>query len=474
MSRSRKFDRNAILTNRSLPEVYNSLVDLAQEFAVLGEVDTARTLISLLLRDTTSDWQRNQIRHLEPFFAETNQWPDEIPEKERIEEKSDKVATKHPRDADDDDAAQDDETQLQELLKRARDNDPKLGHRVPTSNPVDALAIAVRLTSKQTSDVQEVEKDSKVQEALGLISDRLHKPRTIGYLAGRHEICPLLSTGALARKLPIDKDKIHAFGKEVVETFSERFTNGRKSHESESLSTKDLLLELERNTKANSTSHYEEMGDPIPETLFVQPPATDEQISNLEKRLEVTLPDDYKEFLKLSNGFGGTWNGYHPDPPLFGVDDVEWDDPDLAIPYLELHESISGTFDLELSERKEWPDSGQTVKIGYEDVLSVHLIPPKQTKNILEAYQEAMDGLATSDAMKQQALKTVKSRYGSWEELQKLEWSAVEQHDSDTLPYGTFRMLLEERLRKSMNEPYTEEGGKEKETFAYSCLADSS
>ncbi|KAF4962541.1 hypothetical protein FSARC_9319, partial [Fusarium sarcochroum] len=127
MSRSKKFDREAILTNRSLPEVYNSLVDLAQEFAVLGEVDTARSLISLLLRDTTSDWQRNQVRHLEPFFAETNQWPDEILENERTEQKSDKIAPKHPRDADDADAAQDDQTQLQELLKRARNDDPTLG-----------------------------------------------------------------------------------------------------------------------------------------------------------------------------------------------------------------------------------------------------------------------------------------------------------------------------------------------------------
>jgi hypothetical protein len=32
-------------------------------------------------------------------------------------------------------------------------------------------------------------------------------------------------------------------------------------------------------------------------------PATDEQIRNAEKRLNIKLPDDFKEFLKVSNGF---------------------------------------------------------------------------------------------------------------------------------------------------------------------------
>ena len=39
-------------------------------------------------------------------------------------------------------------------------------------------------------------------------------------------------------------------------------------------------------------------------------PATDEQISELENLLQISLPSDYKEFLKITNGFAGLINEY--------------------------------------------------------------------------------------------------------------------------------------------------------------------
>lgn len=81
MAQPNKFDRQGILTDTSLPEVYSKLVELAEEFSVLGEIDTAKDLVSLLLQDTTSQWQRKQLHHFEPFFAAAHIWPDEIPEK---------------------------------------------------------------------------------------------------------------------------------------------------------------------------------------------------------------------------------------------------------------------------------------------------------------------------------------------------------------------------------------------------------
>jgi cell wall assembly regulator SMI1 len=38
------------------------------------------------------------------------------------------------------------------------------------------------------------------------------------------------------------------------------------------------------------------------------PPATSEQIVELENQLKIELPDDYKEFLKFTNGFEGLLN----------------------------------------------------------------------------------------------------------------------------------------------------------------------
>jgi cell wall assembly regulator SMI1 len=42
-------------------------------------------------------------------------------------------------------------------------------------------------------------------------------------------------------------------------------------------------------------------------------PATDEQILKLENQLQIKLPGDYKEFLKVTNGFAGTVNEFAVD-----------------------------------------------------------------------------------------------------------------------------------------------------------------
>ncbi|KAH6951681.1 hypothetical protein HG530_014957 [Fusarium avenaceum] len=475
MSYEKKFDRDAILTNPSLPEVYRKLVDLAGDFAVLGAVDTTKDLVSLLLRDTTSDWQREQLRHFEPFFAAANEWPDEIPEEERIEARAEKAAAKHDLDTEDSDVKQDEKGQLKEQLKRVEDADANSDDRMSGSSIADAFYLAVRLASRQTSDMEKIRNDSRVQQVANLAAERLYTDGVISFLAGRHELCAILSTGILAEKVPVDTDKLKNLGKEVIETFAERFTGGRKPHKAESKPMKELLLELERNTKAKSKEFWVEMDKPGPETLFMLPPATDEQISNLEKKLKLTLPEDYKEFLKISNGFGGTWNGYHPDPPLHGVDDVDWVFEGLEICYLELHEPLSGCNELRVpGEELEWPSSGVTVEIGREDTLSVLLVTPENTKKILEAYKKAMEGSETPEEAKKQNMKVIEARYGSFEQMQKLEWATMEFHDSESLPCGTFRQFLQDRLRRSMGGPYPEELKKEAGSIAYSCMAESS
>ncbi|KAF5662725.1 hypothetical protein FHETE_7831 [Fusarium heterosporum] len=473
MSYEQKFDREAILTNPSLPEVYTKLVDLAQDFAVLGAIGITKDLVSLLLRDTTSDWQRKQLQIFEPFFAAANEWPDEIPEEERSEATAERAAAKHDLDTEGSDVRQDEEGQLRGQLKRVEDAESNHDNRMGSSSLANALYLAVRLASRKVSDINKVRNDKRVQKILERVAKKLYIPGVIRFLAGRHELCGLLSTGVLAQKVPVNEENLKALGENVVKTFAERFKDGRIAHKFESKPMKELLLELERNTKAKSGGHWAEMEEPAPQTLFV-PPATDEQISNLEKRLDVTLPDDYKEFLKISNGFGGTWNGYHLDPPLFGADDVDWVTEGFELPFLELHDSISGVIELRLpGDLPEWPDSGKTIKIGSEDIFSVLLITPQNTRKILDAYNQAMEGSETPDAAKQQVTKVIEARYGSYEEMQKLEWATVESHDSETLPCGTFRQFLEQRLRRTMRGPSPEEYEKEAGSVAFSCLADS-
>ena len=468
----KNFDRNAILTNPSLKEVYDKLTDLAKEFAVLGEIETTKALISLLLQDTTSDWQRRQIRHFKPFFAAANQWPDEISEKDRTEDAS----GEHPSADDVRRDEKDDQEILQEQLKQARDDSVFFGDGRRSRAAVDALCTALKLASKQSDDMQTIKSEQKVQEALQIIAKNLHRRWMLSLLAGRHELCKVLSTGELARQVPIDRSKLEATTKQVIETFYERLNHGRKKDEIESKPLKEVLLELERHTKTNAVDDWEEMREPVPETLFVLPPATDEQILSLEKKLDIALPDDYKEFLKISNGFGRTWNGYHLDNALHGVDEIRWADEYLEVPFVEFHDSISGVLELKITERSrpEWPSSGPTLEIGSWDVLWTLMIPPKGTKVILDAYQEAFDNPKIPEDAKKQVLKSIEGRHGGLEEMKKLEWAAIERHDSETLPCGTFRQCLEERLRRAKRGPYCYEIAKELGGIAYHCRADGS
>ncbi|KAF4998889.1 hypothetical protein FGRMN_2820 [Fusarium graminum] len=406
------------------------------------------------------------------FVADTLGWSIEQVQEERSEATAERAAAKHNLDTEGSDVRQDEEGQLREQLKRVEDAESNHDNRMSSSSLANALYLAVRLASRKVSDINKVRNDTRVQEILERVAKKLYNPGVIRFLAGRHELCGLLSTGMLAHKVPVDEDKLKALGENVVKTFVERFKDGRKAHEFESRPMKELLLELERNTKAKTGGYWAAMEEPAPQTLFI-PPATDEQISNLEKRLDLTLPDDYKEFLKISNGFRGTWNGYHLDPPLFGADDVDWVSGGFELPFLELHDSISGVIELKLpGDQPEWPDSGKTIKIGSEDILSVLLITPQNTRKILDAYKQAMEGSETPDATKQQVTKVIEARYGSYEEMQKLEWATVESHDSETLPCGTFRHFLEQRLRKTIRGPSPEEREKEAGSVAFSCLAE--
>lgn len=476
MSRPGRPDRDAILTNPSLKEVYGRLVDVAREFAVLGEIEITKELVSLLLGHTTSEWQRKQLKHLEPFFAAANEWPDEIPAKDRASDAPYTIASKHSLDDEDNEELRDDERKLKEQLEEAsNDKTPFDGERRSFA-AVNALSTAVKLASRQTDDIQEIKNQLRVQEILEIIAKNLEKKRMVSLLVGRHELCALLCTGELARKVPVDHARLKAAGKELIDTFFKRFSSGRKKDEIESKPLKEVLLQLERETKTNAVDHWAEVKEPIPETLFVLPAATEEQISSLEKKLNITLPDDYKEFLKLSNGFGRTWNGYHLDNPLFGVESVCWVDETLDIPYVEFHDSIRGVLELTVGDkpRLEWPSSGPTVQVGAWDVLNTLLIPPKGTRTILDAYQEALEDPRAPEDAKRQVLKSIEARYGSLEEMKKLEWAAIERHDSETLPCGTFRQCLEERLRRAKKRDVPYDMERELGGIAYSCRADSS
>ncbi|KAG3187896.1 hypothetical protein PC129_g25222, partial [Phytophthora cactorum] len=192
-------------------------------------------------------------------------------------------------------------------------------------------------------------------------------------------------------------DKNDALRNEAIESFTERNKTGRKTHVTEKKSIRELLEASDRSPRTNSRRCYEEMCEEVPESLFVLPPATDEQISTLERKLDVALPDDYKEFLKISNGFGRTWNGYHLDSPIFGVEELDWGEVYVDGLPVELHPSLTGVMDLELPDGREWPSHEKPIDLGSYDVLQTVFITPSVTKKTLAAYKEVMESPKTPD-----------------------------------------------------------------------------
>ncbi|KAK7427335.1 hypothetical protein QQZ08_006104 [Neonectria magnoliae] len=475
MASFKKFDADAILTDPDLASIYRSMRELAKEFAVLGQIETAKTLMSLLLSEYSSEWQLHQIRAFKFAFAAADQWPEEIPSEERTEKELAKVAEQiTPELGNDIDAVEDDPSELGVLLMTATDCDASTGGEAMRRSDAlaKALAVAIRLASKHTSSIDEIEADANVQKALGLISTRMHANHAIEDLTHHRDNWRLLATGALARKIPVDMEKLKALGKEAVELFTERVKDGRKTHITEKKSIRELLESLDRNTRKNSRGHFEEMEQKVPESLFVLPPATDEQIEALERKLDVTLPDDYKEFLKISNGFGGTWNGYHLDNPIFGVEELNWEEVYVEGLPVELHQLLSGVMDLELPGGREWPSHRKPIKLGSNDILQTWFITPSNTKEALEAYNEFMESSETPDDVKQYTRKLIVSRYGSWEAFDKLEWVAMEIDEAQHEACGSFTQFLQFRARKAAIGVWEGEEEREARSIAYSCIAD--
>ncbi|KAM0546665.1 hypothetical protein ACHAPJ_010803 [Fusarium lateritium] len=473
MSPSKKFDRLNILTNPSLKDVYRDLISLAEEFAVLGHISTARTLISLLLSEDSSEDQQREIRYLNYAFAETDIWPDEIFMADREEKELEDIAMHEPRASPSDSGSEmgdSDYARFHDLLYTDEGCDATSGRSAKSRSAAlaDALAIAIDMASDANSGISEIEQDKKVQKVLDHISRRMHSDGAVKCLTERRVNWKILATGALTRKIDVDMARLDALAEEVIATFKKRFEKGRQSQKG---SIKELLMELDRNTRNNSDT-YEENDEPVPETLF-SVPATDEQILEVERKLDIQLPNEYRDYLKISNGFGGEglWNGYFLVAPLFGTDDLEWTQG-FELPIM-LHESVTAGWDLSLSDDREWPSYEKVLLLGRLDIFEIVFIPPDLTKKVFEVYREALGSSHISDDVKQRVHKSIASQYGSWEEFQKLEWVAVSFDEGSPTTHGTFTQLLQDKVRESCRTDSDGGAALRLASIAYSCMPDS-
>jgi SMI1 / KNR4 family (SUKH-1) len=158
-------------------------------------------------------------------------------------------------------------------------------------------------------------------------------------------------------------------------------------------------------------------------TIFHQP-ATEEEIQDAEKKLGVELPQDYKEFLRISNGLEQTWNGILHQGYLGGLSDVEWSrliwdgDDGLPLELVTYTELLPCSFD--------WPvfDLKQAISIhNPSDECNTWLVTPELVKQSVAVLFETFNGLSEKD--KVVTKKVFDSYFGNMEALKEMEWAVV-------------------------------------------------
>lgn len=289
----------------------------------------------------------------------------------------------------------------------------------------------------------------------------------------------ILKDGALERAVGVRDAKVVELAREVREAFIERFTRGRKMVVVEPM--KDLIRVLEENTrrKMESEDARAEFGlDEDEEELEVlqEPGATVREIAELEKRLGVQLPTDYKEFLSISNGLGRSWSGILLDPPLHSAEEVRWEDEEDYFTDLTLEILPLGIFATcrdfpGLVQYENWPKVERTVQIGQEDIDSVWLLPPATVAKVRDAYLRIVDGADAPEEIKTTVLNAVRSFVGSRERFEGLEWCILHWMSGGAAcmsAYPSFGDYIAEKARSSATDHWAGEEW-ERGCFAYGC-----
>ncbi|KAH0360751.1 hypothetical protein KCU65_g9189, partial [Aureobasidium melanogenum] len=295
---------------------------------------------------------------------------------------------------------------------------------------IPALELTVKLAEERNVDPLT---DPKINEILATFPKRFFGKLEEASLIGSPRCARIFMSGALARTWGLSDQELDSRAAELLEASRQRYWHGPSSRGPETIS--ELLQSCNDDTIARSDLHWEEMGEEKPTTLY-RSPASDEQISNLEKRLNVTLPEDFKALLRISNGFrlethgfGGIWNGYFPGPYLRSVDEIDWLDyreyklgfRQLTLPYsLEDYRNPTQTDGDTLPDTPIFTD---VICIASEDIDSIWLIPPQLMQQMRDHYKQLYQ--MVNDDGKRIIDRAVDDFAGSWDEYNKLDWGCV-------------------------------------------------
>lgn len=486
-----KFDRSQILRTASDHDLGATLEGLAAEFAILGYISISCSLISLLNKNTSLVPRNAAFRKaLWLVWDLTGVWPegenaspeDVIELKEQYEGNSWSLAEfkeegEHLYD----------ETRLRKCVEKLREFEESGAYAVDSSTGwmamrkgavlVKALEIAVVLKGQGNFHAGKGLPDP--EEILGWISGRLHANQMIVYLTQSEKTWGLLKDGGLAKAVGVKNEKVQDLGERVLETFKLRFENGVQKSEMWDKSVKELAQIISHNTVVNPASidcrgerygSEVEMEESERLTTILKDPLPRSEITALEKRLEVALPDDYKEFLAATNGMGPSWGGVITDTPLVPASEIRWitveEDyfTDLAADFVPDIFHVLYT-----THEDEWPTVGRTLEIGSEDIDNVWLLPPAKVQELVSHYL----GLRGHSGETNQTIESAATAWaGSVADFEKLDWCVMTwaAGGSATMEsYPSFKAFLVHKADSSADDTYRSGENPETVCFSYSC-----
>lgn len=117
-----------------------------------------------------------------------------------------------------------------------------------------------------------------------------------------------MKDGALARVMGLKDQKIRDLSEKAIGTFKIRCEKGVQRDDMWSKYVEDLVQIIDYNTlNSQGSRRYQEesyQDERKHTSTILRDPLSRNDIAALENRLGISLPDDYKEFLAITNGIG--------------------------------------------------------------------------------------------------------------------------------------------------------------------------
>lgn len=402
-----------VLSIPHLLAVERYILSLALRFALAGRIDAARDFTELLYsRPRLQDQEYSGLRALVPYWRKTH-FPTGIPAKLKTDAYfNDYISEKQHQGLQwchytPQDQRTEDEAGITAAMSPVSMPSPQF--RIPAQ--MVALDIAIKLAEKR--DV-EPSRDTKVLEILAAIAEPFPKGWEHSRLIDSPIRVSVFMSGVLANIWEFSDQELDSRAAELLEASRQRFWYGPSIRGPETIS--GLLQSCNDDTTTRSA-----LDDEIETiTSLYKPPATKQEIIDLEEKLGVTLPDDFKAFLQISNGSEGIWNGYFPGPPLRSTTEIDWLDYskyELMFDQLNLMQLEN---ELDSDEFGEFPIFTEVICIASEDIYDVWLIPPGTMEHMRDHYKKLYE--AVNDDGKRVIERAVDDFAGSWDEWENLKW----------------------------------------------------